>query len=135
MDVNVQRIRIDQISIGDRFRKDDGDLDSLATSIREIGLQQPIIVCRSGTGFLLCAGQRRLRAVRDKLGESMIEARVLPHDDEVARRLIERDENRERKDPTPSEKVALAKHIESLLGDRRGRPAQSEEKQEQMHLD
>jgi hypothetical protein len=49
--------RIEYIIIGNRFRKDLGDLDSLAKSIAEIGLLHPIAIAENNE---LVAGQRRL---------------------------------------------------------------------------
>jgi len=52
---------IASIKIGDRIRKDMGDLAGLAESIEDLGLLNPIIV--SPDGFLL-SGERRLRAAK-----------------------------------------------------------------------
>jgi ParB family transcriptional regulator, chromosome partitioning protein len=41
---------------------DEDALDELVHSIKEIGLLQPVVVRRSGEGFELIAGERRLRA-------------------------------------------------------------------------
>jgi ParB family transcriptional regulator, chromosome partitioning protein len=43
---------------------EDGALDALALSIREVGVLQPIVVRKTGSGFELIAGERRLRAAR-----------------------------------------------------------------------
>ena len=42
----------------------EGDLESLADSIRSLGLLQPLTVRRSPNGWELVAGERRLRAAR-----------------------------------------------------------------------
>ncbi|MDW9503036.1 hypothetical protein GOB10_18440 [Sinorhizobium meliloti] len=52
---------IDRIVVGRRFRRDFGDLDALAASIRDLGLLQPIVIDQDGN---LLAGERRLRACR-----------------------------------------------------------------------
>jgi ParB family chromosome partitioning protein len=49
------------IRVGKRFRKDLGDLEILARSIKAIGLLHPIVVDRDGN---LIAGLRRLRACK-----------------------------------------------------------------------
>ena len=54
-------MNIDQIQIGFRYRKDLGDLRSLADSIGEVGLLHPIVVTPEAR---LIAGQRRLEACR-----------------------------------------------------------------------
>ena len=51
---------IDQIIVGDRTRRDLGDIAGLATSIAEIGLLNPITVDENGR--LLAGGARRLAA-------------------------------------------------------------------------
>jgi ParB family transcriptional regulator, chromosome partitioning protein len=47
-----------------RTNFDDETLQALAASIREVGVLQPIVVRRSGEGYELIAGERRLRAAR-----------------------------------------------------------------------
>jgi ParB family transcriptional regulator, chromosome partitioning protein len=48
-----------------RTRFDDETLNSLAASIREVGILQPIVVRRTGEGtYELIAGERRLRAAK-----------------------------------------------------------------------
>jgi ParB family chromosome partitioning protein len=52
---------IDEIIIGDRHRRDMGDLDAFAADIAEIGLLHPIVIRPDGR---LIAGERRLRAAK-----------------------------------------------------------------------
>lgn len=47
-----------------RTRFDDETIASLASSIREVGILQPIVVRKVGAGYELIAGERRLRAAR-----------------------------------------------------------------------
>ena len=47
-----------------RLRMDDAALDTLAASIREHGVIQPILVTETLDGYQLVAGQRRLRAAK-----------------------------------------------------------------------
>ncbi len=96
---------ISEITIGDRARKDMGDLRSLADSIERHGLLHPVVVMKDGT---LVAGQRRIEAVK-LLGGVEIPATVVDVADLLA---AERDENTERKDFLPSEGVALGRLIE-----------------------
>lgn len=99
------------VQVSDRYRRDLGDLDSLAKSIAEVGLINPITVTPDGR---LIAGQRRLEAVR-RLGWETIQARVVESlDSAVARLTAERDENTERKEMTISERVALGEALEKL---------------------
>ena len=52
---------IDPIIVGERRRRDMGDVDGLAASIAEIGLLHPIVINSQGE---LIAGERRLGAVQ-----------------------------------------------------------------------
>jgi ParB family chromosome partitioning protein len=47
-----------------RTRFDDEAISSLAVSIREVGILQPIVVRKAGAGYELIAGERRLRAAK-----------------------------------------------------------------------
>jgi ParB family chromosome partitioning protein len=47
-----------------RTRFDDEAIASLAISIREVGILQPIVVRKAGAGYELIAGERRLRAAK-----------------------------------------------------------------------
>jgi ParB/RepB/Spo0J family partition protein len=53
--------KISDIVVGTRHRRDMGDIDGLAASIKELGLLQPIVVRPDG---VLVAGERRLRAAK-----------------------------------------------------------------------
>lgn len=106
-----ESMRIDAIKIEGRHRKDFRDLDSLAASIEELGVLQPVLVTAD---FRLIAGERRIRAA-NSLGMETIPARVVSHLSEAADLLkAERDENVCRQEMTVSEKVSLAKQIEEL---------------------
>jgi ParB-like chromosome segregation protein Spo0J len=93
------------IKVGERFRKDPGDIVALARSISVVGLLHPIVVRADGT---LIAGGRRLEAVK-KLGWASIPVTVIDIE-QIARG--EHAENVERKDFTLSEAVAIARALE-----------------------
>tara|TARA_Y100000310_G_C20678271_1_gene814347 strand:+ start:754 stop:1926 length:1173 start_codon:yes stop_codon:yes gene_type:complete len=105
---------IESIHVADRFRKDLGAVEDLATSIHELGLLQPIGITADK---LLVFGHRRLIACRDVLGWTEIPARVI---DVPSLLRAEHDENELRKDFTPSERVAIAEAVSAELGERRG---------------
>ena len=108
---NVIGVRIADVKIGKRARKDPGDLEGLMKSISELTLLQPIVVTRAGE---LIAGQRRLEACK-QLGWEAIPAVVAEGiADAVDRLKAERDENTCRKDMTPSELVAIGRAIEEM---------------------
>lgn len=97
---------IDSIAIGERVRKDMGDIDGLSESIkRHGGLLHPIVVNKDR---MLIAGHRRIEAAR-RLGWTEIPVTMIEVDDLLS---AERDENTERKDFTPSEAVAIGRLIE-----------------------
>lgn len=98
-------MRLDAIVIGDRVRKEMGDIHSLAASIKRHGLLHPVVVKTDRT---LVAGHRRVEAAR-RLGWEEIAVTVVDVEDLLS---AERDENQERKDFTPTEAVAIGRLIE-----------------------
>jgi N6-adenosine-specific RNA methylase IME4 len=107
--VNPTRL-IDQIKIGDRHRKDFGDIVALARSIDREGLLQPVAITPADE---LIAGERRIRAwPLSKFRNDPIPVHVVDID-EIVRG--EWSENSQRKDFTPSEIVALKRVLEPKL--------------------
>jgi len=96
---------INEITIGERLRKDLGDLSGLKASIQEIGLLHPVGVTKEG---LLIFGERRLTACKE-LEWTDIPVTVF---DEEYLLQAECSENAIRKDLVPSEQVASADAIE-----------------------
>jgi ParB/RepB/Spo0J family partition protein len=84
---------------------DTAELDQLAASIRELGLLQPVKVRARAGRYILVAGERRLRAVRDVLGRETIDAVVADSNDGDAA-LATLAENVIRVDPSPLEEAA-----------------------------
>jgi ParB family chromosome partitioning protein len=103
-----QQIRINDVIVGERFRKELGDVKALAQSIEKIGLLQPIAVDENGK---LIAGHRRLEACRS-LGWTEIPCHVVNLGEIVKG---EYSENVERKEFTPSELVAIKRALEPEL--------------------
>ncbi|MBA4192198.1 MAG: hypothetical protein C0467_29855, partial [Planctomycetaceae bacterium] len=64
----LSEVPISSITIGDRFRKDLGDLSELAESIDAIGLLHPIGITHSRE---LVYGLRRLRATERNGGDTI----------------------------------------------------------------
>lgn len=117
MDERAQDTRpVAAIQVGERHRKEMGDLQSLADSIRRLGLLQPVVITPSGE---LIAGERRLRAVK-LLGWVTVPVRVVDLAGLVRGEMAE---NFTRKSFTPSEAVAVAeaaaKAEEELAKERR----------------
>jgi hypothetical protein len=116
----IIEIPCDQIHIGERHRKDMGDLEVLAASIATEGLLQPVGITEEN---LLVFGERRLRAIRDVLKQATIAARIVRVSSILAGEYAE---NEIRKDFTPSERVAIGKAIEAEIGKRQGQRTDQE---------
>lgn len=106
---NSKLIAIEEVVVGDRYRKDLGSLETLKASITEIGLLHPVVI--DGERRLLVGG-RRLEACK-QLGMLTISAVTAASLSDLRQRVMaERDENTCREPFKPSEMVALGKAIE-----------------------
>ena len=76
MSAHSTSLPITDIQVGDRHRREMGDIQALAQSIADIGLLHPVVVTPAGQ---LIAGERRLLAYRH-LGRERIPATVLDLD-------------------------------------------------------
>ena len=120
-------MKLSDIRMGKRYRQDLGDIETLARSMADVGLIQPIIVKPDNT---LVAGARRIEAA-DSLGWTEIPHVVARNLEEELQLLkAQRDENTCRKDFAPSEAVAVAEELEPMEREaaktRHGRPKNSE---------
>jgi len=71
------KIEIAKIKIGKRLRKDPGDIDELAESIKRYGLFSPIILEDLNNGkYKLLAGWRRLQA-HQILQKTSIDSKII----------------------------------------------------------
>ena len=102
------------IHVGERHRKDLGELEVLAASIATEGLLQPIGITEEN---VLVFGERRLRAFQDVLRRDTIPARLVHVHSITAGEYAE---NELRKDFTPSERVAIGAALEAEVGSRQG---------------
>ena len=112
--MSIVEVRCDAVHVGDRHRRDLGEIESLAESIATEGLLQPIGITEEN---VLVFGERRLRAVQDVLRRETISARVVHVSSITAGEYAE---NEIRKDFTPSERVAIGKALEDQAPERRG---------------
>lgn len=119
-DAGFANIPIDHVSPNAQQPRDVFDeeaIESLAASIREVGLLQPIVV-RSGTGdgeYTLVAGERRLRAAK-RAGLAEIPAVIRPEADaqtDLTEALIE---NIHREDLNPLEQAAAYRQLMEDFG-------------------
>ena len=115
-------VKLDDIRVEGRHRRDLGDIAALAASIEDVGLLQPPVVTPD---LRLVAGERRIAALR-KLGRTEVRVHTVANLSDAAALLrAERDENTQRKEMTPSEKVALAEALRDIM--------KAEAKQRQRH--
>jgi N6-adenosine-specific RNA methylase IME4/ParB-like chromosome segregation protein Spo0J len=98
---------IERICVGERHRRDMGDIAGVAASLDEIGLLQAIGITPGGT---LIWGERRLRAAK-LLGWTDIPVKIV-NVESIAR--AEDAENTIRKDFTLSEAVAIKRALEPI---------------------
>jgi ParB-like chromosome segregation protein Spo0J len=103
---------IRDIKVGRRFRKDMGDIKSLAARIADTGLINPVTL---NANHDLIAGARRLEAYK-LLGRHTVPVVVLMNMTDVRRMMeAERDENECRKPLTPEEALAQSKAIAETI--------------------
>lgn len=115
MDESVAVIRVvDSIIVGNRHRKDLGDIAGLAASIERDGLLQPITV--TPDGVLVC-GARRLAAIKT-LEWTTVRVWVRSGiSDDLGHMLAEQDDNVLHKPLTPLESAELYREMKALLAE------------------
>jgi ParB family chromosome partitioning protein len=94
---------IDDPALPSRATMDETKLDELAASIRAVGLQQPLILTRTGERFEVIAGHRRTLACK-RAGLAAALSIVYPSKD-VALEAIKYAENRFREDLSPADEA------------------------------
>lgn len=114
-------IDIDKIVVGDRIRRDFGDLEELAEDIRQNSLLNALVVTPSGNGdgtYVLIAGERRLRAMRDILGYRAVPVNTVGVEDAEQALMMEISENECRKEFTKTERLEYARRLAQIEGAR-----------------
>src|SRR4029077_1034703 len=101
----MTKLPIRKIKVSNRYRKKLGDIESLAASIRELGLLHPIVVRPDGR---LIAGERRLAACK-RLGRKSVPVTYVDLKEVVRGEFAE---NAFRKDLLPSEIEAIRRALE-----------------------
>lgn len=89
---------------------DPGRIEALAASIDAVGLLQPVIVRPEGDQYVLVAGERRLRAVR-QLGHATIPAVIRDETDPGVNLTEALVENLQREDLNPLEEAAAYREL------------------------
>jgi len=85
-------------------------ISTLAASIETIGLLQPIVVRKDGDGYVLVAGERRLRAVKE-VGLTTIAAVIRDENDDEANLTEALIENLQREDLNVLEEAAAYEQL------------------------
>ncbi|MCK5153198.1 MAG: ParB N-terminal domain-containing protein [Spirochaetales bacterium] len=103
-------VRISEIQIKKRIRKDSGNINELSESMNVHGLMNPIVLTRE---YQLIAGFRRLESAK-KLGWENIEANIIDAPTKIKKLEMEIEENIHRKDFTPEEIVDAYTKLEKF---------------------
>jgi hypothetical protein len=119
--VEYMEVAIDRIETGAQVRTGidpaGESILALAESIRERGVIQPLTVCRSGDGYFLTVGERRLLAAK-AAGLATVPVRIIPtiqrQEDALSLQLAE---NLQREDLNPMD---MAEGIYALVRSRHG---------------
>lgn len=104
------QIPIEDIKIKRRIRKDLGDINALAESLRRYGQMHPILINKKN---VLISGRRRLEAAKF-LGWRTINAQIIDAGDELAKLEFELEENVQRQGLTNDEMQAAMNRIRKL---------------------
>lgn len=104
-------VKIEDIKVKKRVRRDLGDLTALKDSMHHYGLMNPITL---NSNYELVAGERRLEAAKS-LGWERINANILDSNVDNIRQLeMELEENNQRKEFTDEELMEGYKRLEKL---------------------
>jgi len=103
-------IPIEDIKVKKRIRKEKGDINALAESLKRFGQINPIVITKKNA---LVAGERRLEAAR-LLGWRTINAVIADIPDEVTKLEYELEENIQRLEFTKEEEQEAIKKIIEL---------------------
>jgi ParB family chromosome partitioning protein len=104
------QILIEDVIVKTRIRKELGDIQSLAESLKQHGQICPIVISK---GNVLIAGGRRLEAAKF-LGWRTINAVIADTSDDLGRLEIEVEENIQRRDFSPEEVAEATKKLYRL---------------------
>jgi len=116
-------VKLSEIEVGERARKDYGDLKELASNLKKIGTIQPLVCYEVDGKLTLLAGGRRLEALK-QLKQSTAKVRIVKDElSEEDRLTIELSENLFRKDMDWKEQNALKRKIHELQEKKHGKAA------------
>jgi len=104
------QIRIEEIKIKKRIRKELGDLTPLIESLRKHGLMNPVVITRDN---FLIAGHRRIESAK-ALGWRFIDVLAVDEISEIEKLELEVEENVVRKDFSEEELEDARARLETL---------------------
>ncbi len=104
------QVRIDEIVIKKRLRKDFGNLAPLKKSMQQFGLMNPIVITQRKE---LIAGHRRLESAR-QLGWETIKAEIIQDPSDLQRLEMEIEENVQRRNLSTDELAEGYSKIDKL---------------------
>lgn len=112
----VREVEISRIIVPDnRFRKrTDENLVSLAESVREHGVLEPVLVKKNGEDYILISGERRLAAA--KMADSETVPCITVEEDEVDSAVIFIIENLHRQNLNMFEEAAAISYLINITG-------------------
>lgn len=116
-DMELQNIETERIVANPRQPRrhfDSGALEELASSIRSVGILQPLLVRERDDGYELVAGERRLRAAR-MAGFERVPATVIPASDSD-QQLFALVENIQRRDLSSIEEARCFRELLDSTG-------------------
>ena len=108
--MNIMKIPIADIIVKKRIRKDMGDIESLAESLKRYGQISPIVISKKN---VLVAGGRRLEAAKF-LGWRTIDAVISESSSELEQLELEVEENIQRRDFNMDEVADATRKIYQL---------------------
>jgi len=104
------QVPIKDIIVRKRIRKNMGDIESLAESLKSNGQITPIVISKKN---VLIAGGRRLEAAKN-LGWRTINAVIIENSTEISRLKVEIEENTQRRDFSMEELAEATKKLYRL---------------------
>jgi len=111
----IEEINIDLIELSENQPRkifNEEEIEELASSIKSVGLIQPLVVQKKGDKYVLIAGERRLRACKIA-GIEKVKCIVKEYENPLEIALIE---NIQRKDLNPYEKALAFKRLMDEFG-------------------
>mgnify|MGYP001101791677 CR=1 FL=1 len=116
-EIDISKIEVSESNVR-KSKVTKGELESLAASIKEKGILQPVIVVRKGNRFELPVGQNRLLAAKEA-GLNRIPAMVYDELSPAEMRVISAIENLQRVDLSPADRAAAVSDLVKELGSRK----------------